>query len=444
MTDCSFAILFLVRGRAPVMMNKLEYIVDTAGDKPKPPTWNQRPRDVANIARWTGRQIEKDLNWQIVNLDVNVDEFHDAPILYISGKDSLQFTKEQEAKLKEFVEGGGMILGNADCASKSFAESFRKLGTKLFGWEFRELPEDHPIYTSEQYKRATWKTKPSLLGLSNGARELMLLFPTADPAKGWQTQAFLGPDREPLSQLSTNLFLYAVDKQNLRYKGETFLVKVKEKTSPAKTIKIARLQYSGNWDPEPGGWRRLNALMQNERKTAIDVQAVKLGEKKLAGYKIAHLTGAGRFTLNTLAREEIKKFVEAGGTLIIDAAGGNGEFATAAESELVAIFPGSKNTLKLLPISHPLYSTGNKIEEVEYRPFARKSLGNIHTPRLQGMEINNRLAVIFSREDLSVGLVGQPIDGIVGYVPQRVQQSEKQVRMGASDLMTNILLYASK
>jgi len=442
--DCAFAILFLVRGRAPIMMNKLEYIVDTAGDKPRPPTWNQRPRDVANIARWTGRQIEKDLNWQIVNLDVPVEEFHDAPILYISGKDSLQFTREQEAKLKDFVEGGGLILGNADCASKSFAESFRKLGAKLFGWEFRELPEDHPIYTSEQYKRATWKTKPSLLGLSNGARELMLLFPTADPAKGWQTQAFLGPDREPLSQLTTNLFLYAVDKQNLRYKGDTYLVKVNEKTKPSKTIKVARLQYSGNWDPEPGGWRRFNALMQNERQTAIEVQTVKLGEKKLAGFKIAHVTGTGRFVLNTLARVDIKKFVEGGGTLIIDAAGGNGEFATAAEAELVAIFPGAKNTLKLLPISHPLYSAANKIEEVEYRPFARKSLGNIHMPRLRGMEVNNRLAIIFSGEDLSVGLVGQPIDGIVGYVPQRLQQSEKQVRMGASDLMTNILLYASK
>jgi hypothetical protein len=443
-TDCAFAILFLVRGRAPVMMNKLEYIVDTAGDKPRPLTWNQRPRDVANIARWTGRQIEKDLNWQIVNLNVDVDEFHDAPILYIAGKDSLQFTKEQEAKLKEFVEGGGLILGNADCASKLFAESFRKLGTKLFGWEFRELPEDHPIYTAEQYKRSTWKQKPSLLGLSNGARELMLLFPTADPAKGWQTQAFLGPDREPLSQLTTNLFLYAVDKQNLRFKGETYLVKVKEKSKPAKTIKVARLQYSGNWDPEPGGWRRLNALMQNEHKTAVEVQTVKLGEKKLAGHKIAHVSGTGRFVLNTLAREEIKRFVEVGGTLVVDAAGGNGEFATAAETELVAIFPGSKNTLKLLPISHPLYNSGNKIEEVEYRPFARRSLGNIHVPRLRGLEINNRLAVIFSGEDLSVGLVGQPVDGIVGYVPQRVQVGESKTRMGASEIMTNILLYATK
>src|SRR5687768_9283246 len=188
--DTSFAILFLVRGRAPVMMNKLEYVVDTAGDKAKPLTWNQRPRDVANIARWTGRQIEKDLNWQIVNLNVDVEELHDAPILYISGRDSLQFTAEQEAKLKQYVEQGGIILGNADCSSVKFTESFRKLGTKLFGWEFRELPEDHPIYTSAQYRRVAWKMKPTLLGLSNGARELMLLFPTADPAKGWQTQSF--------------------------------------------------------------------------------------------------------------------------------------------------------------------------------------------------------------------------------------------------------------
>jgi hypothetical protein len=337
-----------------------------------------------------------------------------------------------------------LILGNADCASKAFAESFRKLGTKLFGWEFRELPEDHPIYTSEQYKRAGWKQKPSLLGLSNGARELMLLFPTADPAKGWQTQAFLGPDREPLSQLTTNIFLYAVDKQNLRFKGDTYLVKVKGKKSAANTIKVARLQYSGNWDPEPGGWRRLNAVMQNEHQTALEVKTVKLGEKKLAGFKIAHATGTGRFTLNAAAREEIKKFVEGGGTLIVDAAGGNGEFATAAETELVGIFPGAKNTLKLLPISHPLFSSGNKIEEVEYRPFARKSLGNIRTPRLRGMELNNRLAVIFSGEDLSVGLVGQPVDGIVGYVPHPVQIPEHKTRMGASELMTNILMYAGK
>ena len=48
--NTSFAILFLAQGRAPIVMNKLEY--DIAG---KDGNWNQRPRDVANVTRWIGK-----------------------------------------------------------------------------------------------------------------------------------------------------------------------------------------------------------------------------------------------------------------------------------------------------------------------------------------------------------------------------------------------------
>ena len=53
-------------------------------------------------------------------------------------------------------------------------------------------------------------------------------------------------------------------------------------------------------------------------------------------------------------------------------------------------------------------------------------------PQLRGIEINGRLAVIFSKEDLSVGLVGQAVDGIVGYTPET-----------ATRLMTRIVKFAS-
>ncbi|HEV7300133.1 MAG TPA: prenyltransferase/squalene oxidase repeat-containing protein, partial [Tepidisphaeraceae bacterium] len=46
--DTAFAMLFLARGRAPLVMNKLDYSTDPA----KPAAWNQRPRDVANVVRW--------------------------------------------------------------------------------------------------------------------------------------------------------------------------------------------------------------------------------------------------------------------------------------------------------------------------------------------------------------------------------------------------------
>jgi hypothetical protein len=61
---------------------------------------------------------------------------------------------------------------------------------------------------------------------------------------------------------------------------------------------------------------------------------------------------------------------------------------------------------------------GRKIEEITYRSFARQKLaGETKAPRLRGITLNGRLGVIFSAEDLSVGLVGQPIDGVVGYSP---------------------------
>jgi hypothetical protein len=54
--DTMFAILFLSRGRAPVVMNKLEYGFGAGGAQTDP--WNERPRDVANFTRWTQKQLE--------------------------------------------------------------------------------------------------------------------------------------------------------------------------------------------------------------------------------------------------------------------------------------------------------------------------------------------------------------------------------------------------
>jgi hypothetical protein len=52
--------------------------------------------------------------------------------------------------------------------------------------------------------------------------------------------------------------------------------------------------------------------------------------------------------------------------------------------------------------------------------------------------------VDFSGEDLSVGLVGQPVDGVVGYVPTSLEIPDQKTRYGATELMTNILVYATK
>ncbi len=376
------------------------------------------------------------MNWQIVSLRVPVRELLDAPVLYIAGNKPLEFSAADEAKLKEYCEQGGLLMANPDCGNDGFAESFRKLGSRMFpDYKFRELPDNHPIYINEQYPRKLWKAPPSLMGLSNGVRELMVMAPAADAGRHWQVRET--GKHLPEYQLADDVLLYSIDKNNLQEKGRTFVVDPLPAVTPTRTIKLARLQYAGNWDPEPGGWRRLAAILRNDSHVDLQLSIVKLGEGKLgsgkkAEVKVASLTGTEAVKLDTTSRDEIKKFVEGGGTLIVDAAGGKIEFASAAESELQAIFGNAAKLDQPLPPSAAEYNLpGGLIKEFLYRPYARANLGSLHGPLVCGITVNNRTGVYYSRLDLSGGLVGQPTDGINGYEPAT-----------ATKLMSNLVIVA--
>jgi hypothetical protein len=79
-----------------------------------------------------------------------------------------------------------------------------------------------------------------------------------------------------------------------------------------------------------------------------------------------------------------------------------------------------------------VFSAGLRLSSAHYRRFARLQIGSTSDFRLQGLRVGNRLAVFFSGEDLSAGLVGEPIDGIYGYTPAT-----------ATNLMANVITYAA-
>ncbi|MCC6240856.1 MAG: DUF4159 domain-containing protein [Phycisphaerales bacterium] len=426
----SFALLFLSRGSAPVAINKLQY--ELINLKPGVATnWVQRPRDIANVTAWMGNQIERPMNWQIVNLKVAASDLHDAPMLYIAGNQKLQFSPEDEAKLKQYVQQGGLIVGNPDCNDRIFSTSFRDLGRRLFDLDFRELPYDHLLYTIH-FKRESMRKKPRWQSLGNGAREYMILL-DGDYARSWQGQDHGAGESD--FQMMLNLFQYAVDSGSMRAKGTAHIVLPRPGITPRQTIKVARGQYDGAWNPEPGGWQRLNAIMLNTASTALDVIPVKLASEPIPGdVKVLHLTGTGLMNLDEAARKTISSFVEGGGTLVIDAAGGNGEFVSSADQLLQSLWPEQYKQLdQPLKIDNPLFAAGGTaMKEFRYRGGVRSAAG-LRLPSLRGIEINGRLAVLYSREDISVGLVGMAIAGVAGYDPAT-----------ATDLMKNILIYANK
>lgn len=439
--DTCFALIFLSHGRQPVYMNKLAYFYDD-GETREVAAWNQRPRDVANLARYVNRVDERRLNWQTIHFGAfdsaaeATRELHDAPVTYLAGSRPLAFNDAEMQALKDYVLQGGLILANADCGRRPFAESFIDLGEQMFadeGYEFRVLPDDHPIYTEQKFDLSQMRRKPRLLGLSNGVRELMILIQNEDLARDWQ---LFNQNAEESFQIGTNIFLYAIDKSEMGYKGITHLIDEKPGVSTNRTIKVARLKYDGNWNPEPAGWDRLAAVMHNEHKIDLQVTPVDPVEEDLAGYDVAHLTGTGETDLaEALAPERLRQFVENGGTLFIDAAGGDGQFAQSVTQLLHEAFPEqAEEAIDVLPTTHAVYAAaGEPIKEVDYRSAARRILGAEDKPRLRGITIDDRLAVIVSNEDISNGLVGAEVSGVVGYAPA-----------DATRLAESILLYAAK
>lgn len=435
----SFGLLFLSRGRAPVMMNKLKYVVELQKGKnkgtPVEGRWNQRPRDVANVVRWAAKQLERDLNWQIVNLDVPVEDLHDSPILYISGDSPLTFSDEHKQKLKTFVEQGGLIVAQADCGKAAFTRSAEQLGNELFkDYEFRPLPPEHPIYAGQQFMASSWRKRPQIRAKSNGVRELMILIGEEDPGRSWQMM----DKRNNLQdfELAADIFFYAVDKRDLRVKGQTYIVTADPAIQPTRTLKLARIEYGGNWNPEPGGWPRLAGILRNKFKVDLQVTPIKLASPDaLEDYAVAHITGTAALKLPDAAKAELVRFVDTGGLLIVDAAGGSKAFADSAEAELRAAFGASAASLgDMAPMDWEPYNLSAwPLREVTFRLHARSVLqGDLRSARLRKIDRGNRPGVIFSREDLSGGIVGQPVDGIVGYSPAT-----------ATQLMGDLLLYAA-
>ena len=437
-----FALLFLSTGRQPVFMNKLAYSLDRGDGNREVAAWNQRPRDLANLARYVEAADERELNWQTINfgaLDSAAEatrELHDAPVTYLAGSRAVAFNDAEARALKDYVLQGGLLFANADCGGRPFAQSVVDLGEAMFadeGYEFRVLPDSHPIYVDQKFNLADVRRKPKLMGLSNGVRELIVLVKSEDLAREWQLANL---QREEAFQVGTNVYLYAVDKQPRGVQGRDAPGdgQLRRRDRPDGEARAGAAR--GQLGPRA---RRLAADGRRPAQRAQGRFAGRAGRPGLGGVgglrrrppdrhgRVRVAPGPARQAAGV--RRERR---DAGGRR---RRGGDAAFATAADAALRAAFGEKAGELSdVLPAAHPLYrAAGEPVEAVDYRLAALETLGAARTPRLRGIAFGNRLGVVQSNEDLSNGLVGAPVAGVVGYTPQ-----------DATRLMEAILLYAAE
>jgi RNA polymerase sigma factor (sigma-70 family) len=166
----SFALLFLGKGRAPVLINKLRH--GPAGD------WNNDQDDVGNLVGIVSRDWKTPMTWQIVDSKkATVSDLRRAPIVFMNGHRPPDLTPAERTTLRAYVEEGGVVFAEACCGSADFDQGFRILMKEMFPKpeeELEPLPKDHPIWQARH--RLAADVHP-LLGIRRGARTMVIYSP---------------------------------------------------------------------------------------------------------------------------------------------------------------------------------------------------------------------------------------------------------------------------
>jgi|GEM_PF-1326014 len=425
--SAAFELMFLARGRVPVWINKLQ-IPGVA--------WNNRPNDVYFLNRYISEYREHEVNWQVVGVESNPKEWISAPLMWISSAGSVEWTDEQVAKIKQYLDLGGTIIANSEERSSSFRSSMIDLAEKIYPeLKIEPMPKDHPMANLlEGDPRGA--RKPDIDILSNGARVLMIL-PKDDWGMTFQKDKNPDPDKSMAWRHITNIYGVVTNRGELTPRLSSPWV---AKTSRASTgtIKVVMPKWE-----DPAGvvhehdiYEVMRNYMHNETGKALDIQKLPLAELSAADATLLHLVGVNKVGITPAERDAIKAFMDAGGTIFIENLGGRGEFANSVREQLSPLFPGTEERVS----TRADIITGRNLPEgsksnrrVTFRPLVIQEGNPDARLLLRGWTKDDRNPVLLSYEDFSLGMLGVKQYGINGY-------SVKSSR----DLMVNILLEAEK
>lgn len=419
----AYALLVLDRGLNPVFMNKLQYTPHYFG------RWNAHPRDLANVCSWMTRTFETPLNWQVVDIHTPASRWLNAPVLYISGFNAPHFSAAQSARLQKFIQAGGMVFCSPVRGSIAFRNGIMKIAQKIQGnhYEFHRLSKSSPVYTIRPWLHFY----TPLFGLSNGVRDTWIVSPL-DIGGIWQRRRF---SQTAEWQLAENIYLYATGKGFLPNRLQSLHVPAPA-SPPTTSLAVGLLEYKGNWNPEPGAWPRLARLAALHPGLAVKVQKVASVPSDGKVIPLLHLTGTAAWVPAPADIRLFKHYLDRGGMLFIDSAGGSPAFTTAMQNMLVKMYP--KSPLRRLPAGAAVFTgkvsgslSGNDVRKVAYRKFYLQHHHLRTKPRLFGIRRDHRWVVVMSRSDITSGFLGTDCWGISGLTPHWSQK-----------LAENILLYA--
>ncbi|MFP6669178.1 MAG: DUF4159 domain-containing protein [Pirellulales bacterium] len=446
----SFALLFLSKGRRPVLISKLKRANND---------WNRLQNDLTNLTRYTERKWKLPMTWQVIDLERSTaDDFIQTPVLFISGSQDFTLTAAQRRELRRYVEQGGFIFADQCCGGTRFDKQFKEAMREVFpekGYELKKLDAQHPIWSIDE------RVDPALLDSrsDNGrwlwgvdfACKTSVVYCPANLSCYWALDSLRAANTYPQevrAQIKTcraigvNVLAYATNRK-LKPKDAipTTLAGARAQgTGQRGHFAIAKLRHAGGCDAAP----RAMVNLMDAVATALDIHTaanprlVSLSDEALFDYSFVYMHGRYDFRLSAKEKQRLKTFVERGGTIMADAICASPSFAKAFRREMRETFG---QPLDRIPTGHAIFTSdygGIDLSQVTRRDsFRARPGGPVEikerrgSPEIEGLKIDGRYCVTFSPLDLSCALEKHVSAHCRGYTPE-----------DAARIAINVILYS--
>lgn len=397
--DTCFSLLALVKGRAPILISKLQHDGD----------WNNNPRDVAQFTSWLGRRFERQVAWQVTGIDTPGD-LHDAPILYFNGHDAPTFSTEQTERLREFVQKGGTVWAQACCKKSEFIDRV----TGFFNATFPDLhsgplPDDHPIWTIHFPLQPTF----AMTAWSDGCRARIFLLHDNLCCPWHRGMTSSHRDR---FELGANLVFYATNLSPLTQKRRRF--PNPPVRAPKHTLPIARIKHGGDWATDPNAVQYLSTDLASAIGWAIEEKPpVDLASDKLEDLPILVLVGHELRDLSSDHADALKRFLQNGGFLIANAACGRAAFDQSFQTWISQIIP--PENWRTLSSDHPILrgqpgTPASHLLNLRYARDTKLESGPLVLLPAKIAYVDHQPAVFYANLDFVCALDGHPCPGCKG------------------------------
>lgn len=492
----SFALLFLSKGRTPVLVTKFAWgnfragqagdhtlltELDSDGRATTKPDWNRKHNDARHMVEFASREIFNNtpLSWQVydprlqelnkdlLKIDAEVATLLPSPVVYFNGHGAMPFVGRageqlggEEKVLKRYVEEGGFLIVEACCGDRAFTASFETLVGRIFpGATLKRMPPEHAIW--QMFPGISPADFPDLMYLDRGCRTVAVFSPS--PLAGyWEESRFVPENgRVPKNRgekafcLARNIIAYATGMELPKPKlteikpiiaGDTGIARSKFRALQLKYISDASAQQP----PAADALRNLMSYLGQHAKldVALTTEVLTPGDLTLSKYKFMYLHGRKPVTFSPDEMDNVKANLQTGGLLLVDAACNDfkqwKEFDRTFREQMEKMW-GQK--LVLIPDTvggkeEPLYriarEAGINLKSVKCRREKPDGTGPEQEMRnypvhLEGIKVDGRWVVVYSKYDIGCAIEGHKAADCLGH------DKESALRIASA-----VVLYALK